>query len=146
MTAAEIILVLYWGVIAVMWALVVIGVVALIIRVIPAGGAWLLALIILGSVITGFAWRARRTWRRSLARPIPDRGLRGWLWRQPGWRLALLFGAFYLLATIGGVQLGILVHMRPLPGPGLVLLAACAAFLAVGQAAGWCVRRQRQTG
>lgn len=146
MTVAEIILVLYWGVIVVTWASVVIGAVALIIRGISVGSAWLLASIILTLVNIGFIWRARRNWRRSLARPVPDRGLNGWLWQQSGWRLALLFGALYLLATIGAVRLGVTVHKRPLPDLALVLLATYAVVLAVGQAAGWCVRRQRQEG
>jgi hypothetical protein len=79
--------------------------------------------------------------------PIPVRGPSGWLWRQPGWLLALLFGMLFYLATIGGIQLGDLVYNHgSLQGSGLVLLATFPALLAIGQAARWSVRRERQLG
>ena len=146
MTIAEIILVLYWGVVAAIWVFLAIDVPAVTIRT-TGEGAGLLVLIIVGAAGIGFIWRARSSWRRSLARPIPDRGISGWLWHQSGWLLTLLFGLLFYLATIGGIQLGDLVYNHgPLPGFGLALLATFPAFLAIGQAARWCVRRERQLG
>jgi hypothetical protein len=146
MTTAEIALVLYWGVLGAIWVFLMIDVVTVTIRTTGVGSC-LLVLIILGSASIGFIWRARSSWRRSLARPIPDRGPSGWLWRQPGSLLALLFGMLFYLATIGGIQLGDLVYNHgSLQGFGLVLLATFPALLAIGQAARWCIRRERQLG
>jgi len=147
MTAAEIIVVLYWGLMAVTWAFVVIGIVTTIHDSGSGLGADLIALTILGSASVGFVWRARSSWRRMQDRPIPDRGLNGWMWRQPGWHMALLFGAFYYLPTIGVIALTHIVYNRNAsPGFWLVILIAGPAVLAVGQAAGRCVTRQRQIG
>ena len=143
MTPAEIVLVLYWGLIGVTWAYVVIGMASAIRD--SGWGAELIALLILGSASVGFVWWARRSWRRMQARPIPDRGLNGWLWRQPGWLLTLLFGALYYLPTVGVIALSVYQRDRS-PGFWLVLLMTCPAVLAVGQAAGRCVIRQRQVG
>jgi len=35
-----------------------------------------------------------RGWRRAWTRPWPDRGVNGWLLRQPGWRAALAVAGF----------------------------------------------------
>jgi hypothetical protein len=145
MTAAEIILVLYWGLIGVTWVYVVIGMASAIRNSGSGAGAELVALVIVGLASVGFVWRARSSWRRMQARPIPDHGLNGWLWRQPGWLLALLFGALYYLPTVGVIALS--VYQRDIsPGFWLVLLITCPAVLAVGQAAGRCVTRQHQLG
>jgi hypothetical protein len=37
----------------------------------------------LATVVVVFA--VRRGWRRAGLRPLPDRGMNGWLVRQPGW-------------------------------------------------------------
>lgn len=133
MSTAEIVLVLYWGVVAAIWVFLMIDVVAVTIRT-TGVGACLIVLIILGSASIGVTWRARSSWRRSLARPIPDCGPSGLLWRQPGWLLALLFGILFCLATIGGIQLGDLVYNHgSLGGFGLVLLATFPALLAIGR-------------
>jgi len=144
MTAAEIILRLYWLVMTAVWAFLVVDVIALVIRMTPGVRASLLVLIILTFVSIIFIWAVRSGWRRSLARPIPDHGIRGWFWRQPGWRLLMLFAACYLLPVIV-IQLDVIARYRwPLSESAMALLASCAVFLAAGQAAGWCVRRQRQ--
>jgi hypothetical protein len=144
MTTAEIIVALYRSVVAAIWVFLAFDVVAATVRA-AGGGACVLILIILGAAGIASTWRARSGWRRWLARPIPDRGLSGRLWHQPGWLLALLFGMLFYLATIGGITLGDLVYSHgPLPGIGLVLLTTFPAFLGTGQAARWCVRRECQ--
>src|SRR5258707_9521434 len=102
-TAGELMLLLYSVKLLTVWAVVVLGVVGSVIEI--GGrreGAWLVGAVILalaGLAGIGFFLRGRSSWRRALARPIPDHGLKGWLWRQPGWRLALIIWAFQLTAV-----------------------------------------------
>jgi hypothetical protein len=115
-TGAELILLLYRAMLLAIWAVVVLGLVASIIEI--GGrreGPWLDGAVILalGALATiGFFRRARTKWRRALACPIPDRGLKAWLWRQPGWRLALIVWAFQLTA-LGLVVVGPAAFISP---------------------------------
>jgi len=152
-TAAELILLLYRSMVAVIWAAVVLAVVASIIEL--GGhreGQWLDGAVIfaLAALATiGVFRRGRANWRRALVRPIPDRGLKAWLWRQPGWRLALIVWAFELTA-VGLAVLGGLAafagnrELTPFLAVSLAVMVIGTAFTAVGQAAAWCVIRQRQ--
>jgi hypothetical protein len=159
-TAAELILPIYSVMLVAVWAVVVLGAVGSVIEI--GGrreGAWLVGAVILalaGLAGIGFLLRALSSWRRALARPIPDHGLKGWLWRQPGWRLALIIWAFQLTAvglvvagfarfTHGG--LAAFTHSRApqFLAVSLAVVVIGMAVTAVGQAAEWCVIRQRQT-
>jgi hypothetical protein len=126
------------------WAVVVFGVVVSVI------------LALAGLAGVGFLVRARSNWRRALARPIPDHGLNGWLWRQPGWRLALIIWAFQVTAAgLIVVGLAYFMHSRGLaasthgrapqfPAASMAVVVIGMAVTAVGQAAAWCVIRRRQ--
>ena len=160
-TAAELMLLLYSVMLVTVWAVVVLGVVGSVIEI--GGrreGAWLVGAVILalaGLGGIGFFLRARSSWRRALARPIPDHGLKGWLWRQPGWQLALIIWAFQLTAVglvvagfapfIHSGGLAAFTHSRApqFLAVSLAVVVIGMAVTAVGQAAAWCVIRQRQT-
>ena len=145
-------LLLYSVMLVTVWAVVVLGVVGSVIEI--GGrreGAWLVGAVILalaGLAGIGFFLRARSSWRRALARPIPDRGLKAWLWRQPGWRLALIIWACQLAAVavvvVGLAALTHIVVLSPFLAVSLAALVIGMAVTAAGQAAAWCVIRQRQ--
>ena len=160
-TLAELILLLYRAMLLAIWVVAVLGVLVSIIEIGGGREGWWLddgvILAVAGLASIGFFVRARSNWRRALARPIPDHGLKAWLWRQPGWRLALIIWAFQLTAA-GLVVAGLaaLTDSRGLAAftqsrapqflaVSLALVVIGMAFTAAGQAAAWCVIRQRQT-
>ena len=71
--------------------------------------------------------------------------LRALLGRDGG-DVGVHIGVFYYLATIGAIEVGDRVkhHHGALGVFWLVLFATYPAVLAAGQAARWCIRRQRQ--
>jgi len=111
--------------------------VALSYRAADPGSTWmtrtiLLALAALFTVT--FVLLIRRSWRRALARPIPDRGVNGWLVRQPWWRLALMFWVPYGSASLGSV-IGVSSHTHHhLSALRLAVVLAGSAFPAAVQA------------
>jgi predicted small integral membrane protein len=68
----------------------------------------------LATLVVVFA--VRRGWRRARARPLPDRGLNGWLVRQPGWRLAFAVWIPYG-AVIFGTLFGMSISTATCQGP-----------------------------
>ena len=99
-------------------------------------------------VAASVALLTRLALRRAVARPMPQRGVNGWLVRQPGWRLALIYW-LGSVAGFGGVLLSISSRMHHSP-PAFVwpLLIVGWAFAAVGNAAQLrviCERRSQAT-
>jgi|CZLB01.1.fsa_nt_gi hypothetical protein len=89
----------------------------------------------LATLVVVFA--VRRGWRRARARPLPDRGIDGWLVRQPGWRLALAVWVPYG-AVVFGTLFGMSMYQhRDLSGATLAAGLASSAITAVGTAAMW---------
>jgi hypothetical protein len=83
--------------------------------------------------------------RRAAARPMPQRGVNGWLVRLPGWRLALIYWLGWV-AGVGGALLGVSSRMHHSP-PAFVwpLLIVGGAFSATGSAAQLRVICQRRS-
>jgi hypothetical protein len=96
----------------------------------------------LATLVVVFA--VRRGWRRAGLRPLPDRGMNGWLVRQPGWRLALAVWIPYG-AVIFGTLFGMSMYQhRDLSGATLAAGLASSAIAAVVLAAMWRLIWRRQ--
>jgi hypothetical protein len=143
---AERIWVVYRAIYLVLWCALVVTVV-LAYQGADSSSTWLARAVMLGvaSLVTvGFIPLARHQLRRAVARPIPQRGVNGWLARQPGWRLALLYWALYLV-VMGSVWIGVSTQMhRSPPWESIAVVLVLLPFGAVGQAAQNRVRFQRQ--
>jgi hypothetical protein len=89
----------------------------------------------------------RRGWRRAVSRPLPDRGVNGWLARQPGWRLSLVLWVPYGAAILGTVfGMSMYQHRNPSGGSlaaGLASSAMVAVVLAAIQRMRWRLQAER---
>jgi hypothetical protein len=145
-SAAEVVLVLYLAALLVIWCAAVVSVIALVIAGAGSGG-WPIGILLVGlaAVVTlAVVGLARRNWRLAVQRPAPDRGLGGWLARQPGPRLAVVIWGFYAVVAL---TIGLAVSSYTpggLPWRVVPTLLIVAAFPAVGQAAQARVLSQRR--
>ena len=124
----------------VVWCLLV-AEVALTYRAPGGGSPWPVRWFIFGvgaaaaAGIAGLAALLRRRIRTLAARPLPERGVNGWLARQPGWRLALLYWVCYAVTADGaviGVSLDLHASLPVIPVVGVLYTSAIPA---VAQAA-----------
>lgn len=136
-TAAERVLMLYWTVVIVVWCGFT-AAVALGCQNADGSAPWAVRGVIVTVGVLAAASVAlltRLALRRAAARPMPQRGVNGWLVRQPGWRLALIYWLGWV-AGLGGVLLGTSsrVHHSP-PAFAWPLVIVVGAFSAMGSAA-----------
>ncbi len=121
------------------WCLLV-AAVALTYRTLGGGSPWPVRWVILGvgaaaaAGIAGLAALLRRRIRTRAARPLPGHGVNGWLARQPGWRLALLYWVCYAVATGSGTVGAALYLHRGSLVTALLGALYISVILAVGQA------------
>ena len=64
------------------------------------GSSWsgrAVSLVLAAGVTLILVLSAQRGFRRAANRPLPEKGLNGWLARQPGWRAAVTTGSLYFV-------------------------------------------------
>ena len=86
--------------------------------------ARLVMLFLAGVVTAAVVMLGRRNWLRAIARPLPERGLNGWMARWPGWVLALFYWVVF-----GGAGVGVIVWVGHAEGHGLPAAAAVSLFV-----------------
>jgi len=96
-------------------------------------------------VTSAFLAAARASFRRAVARPLPVLGVNGWMARQPGWRLALVYW-IPNAAIMLGVPYAIADHFHHIWPPWFFapLTLGSTGVVGTGLAAYMCVIRERQ--